>query len=527
MFEQFTVNLSPKLVKRKKLEGRDHLVVPASMLAEGAWTGEFGTFYYPGDELKKSVRGWNHKPVVAYHPMTDGKAVSACDPDVLNTQKVGVILNTRYDETAKKLRSEVWIDVDRCTEIDPRIVAAINKNQLTEVSTGLNLSSDETEGVWVNAAGKKKKYQGTATDYEPDHLAILPDQIGAFTVSDGGGLLQVNAAGEVIGGVTNLLEDARRAAVKGPRALKKYLRAVFAANALSFSDIRGKLSDLLAAKYGEPGKSWYGEIVDIFPDYCVFCTNYRDGVMWRQGYTATDAAVALSGEAVKVVRSTEYVAANTAPAVPSVNQENSVEKKVMIDALIANSGEAFEEADRVDLEKWSDAKLKKHLAKYPKVEQTNTSPKDETKIVLTKAEYDDLVKAMQTVQQNTVPTLEESLKGLHPAIAKQLKKAHDREEGEKLLLINKLKEKAPKLNEARLKEMDVEELEGMAQLAGVGAEQHNTGREPLFIGNAGGGTDDAGEPETGLEIPDINWSQWSQQNNNSGRKKKVDVGDDE
>jgi hypothetical protein len=523
MYQLFTINLAAAKVRREQLEGRDHLVVPAAMLAEGAWTGEYGTFMYPAAELKKSVSLWDHKPVVVYHPKKDGQAVSACDPAVINTQKVGVILNTRFDEKAKKLRAEVWIDEARCKEIDPRVLDAVNKKQLSEVSTGLTMMSDETEGEWVhNVSGKekKKKFQGTASDYQPDHLAILPDQIGAFKVADGGGLLQVNTSGEVIGSLTTVVEAARQAASRGPRALKKYLRSVFAANALSFSDIRQKLYELLAAAYGEKGKSWYGDIVDIFPDYCVFCTygEGRTGVMYRQDYTTTGDVVALSGEAVQVQRATEYVAVNAAG---ERHQENSVEKKVMIDALIANSDGVYTEADRPDLDKWEVPRLTKAHAKYEKkVEQQNTAPpKEEQKITLSKAEYDALMAKTVQQQNTTPPKMEEYLSSLPAPAAKQFKKLLDRDEAERKFLVNKVKEKAPKLNEAYLNGLEIEELEGLAELAGVSVQQQN-GRVPMFVGNAGGRADNTPDPdpETGLDMETTDWKAVSQRNNSMGRR---------
>lgn len=527
MYQLFTINLAAAKVRRETLEGRDHLVVPAAMLAEGAWTGEYGTFMYPAAELKKSVSRWDHKPVVVYHPKKDGEAISACDPAVLNTQKVGVILNTRFDEKTKKLRAEVWIDEARCKEIDPRVLDAINKKQLTEVSTGLKMMSDETEGEWThNTSGKKKKFQGTVGDFDPDHLAILPDQIGAFQVSDGGGLLQVNTSGEVIGSITTVVEAARKAASRGPKALRKYLRGVFAANALSFSDVRQKLYELLAAAYGEKGKSWYGDIVDIFPDYCVFCVygENRTGEMWKQEYTTTGDVVALSGEAVQVQRATEYVAVNAAG---ERHQENSVEKKVMIDALIANSDGVYTETDRADLDKWELPRLTKAHSKYEKkVEQANAKPAEkpaeEVKVTLTKAEYDALQQQAKIGQQNAAPpTLEESLKGLHPSVARQMKKALDREEAEKKFIINKLVEKSPKLNPKLLETYEIEDLQGLADGFGIGGTQQNggSGREPLFVGNAGGGTgDNTDDQETGFDDTPTDWTAVSQRNNAGGRR---------
>jgi hypothetical protein len=163
-----------------KLEGRDHIVVPMVMLKVGTHQGSNGPLYYPEEELRKTPQVWNHKPVVVYHPTLYGKPVSACDVPVLNTIKIGVILNTRYSRG--KLMAEAWIDIAAAERVDRRVLSAIAANQKMEISTGVF-----TDNVLVNGVM-------TARNYRPDHLAILPDQVGACSLRKGCGLLVRNAA---------------------------------------------------------------------------------------------------------------------------------------------------------------------------------------------------------------------------------------------------------------------------------------------------------------------------------------------
>lgn len=200
MYETIVQNLAAESFRYDTLEGREHLVVPTVMIREGVWAGSKGPLLYTKEELAKNVTGWDHKPLVVYHPAMQGKAISACDPAVLNTQKVGVILNTRLD--GDKLKTESWIDVAKANKVDPRIVPAILARNKTEVSTGLFHGDSQEPGTW-----NEKAYSGKATDLRPDHLAILPDVAGACGVKDGAGLL-ANAADPKV--VTEYVEALNR-----------------------------------------------------------------------------------------------------------------------------------------------------------------------------------------------------------------------------------------------------------------------------------------------------------------------------
>lgn len=169
-------------VEIKDLEGRDAYVVPVVMAVEGVMNGSRGALLYPADDLKKSVPLWNGKPVVVYHPdlYTDGLAAY---PAVFNNQKIGTVFNAKFEN--KKLKAEAWIDPERLEKIDKRILFAIRNRQVVEVSTGLFNDVEEKRGVFNG-----KNYIGIARNYVPDHLAVLPDLVGACSIDDGCGLVR-------------------------------------------------------------------------------------------------------------------------------------------------------------------------------------------------------------------------------------------------------------------------------------------------------------------------------------------------
>lgn len=173
-------------MESKTLEGRKHLVVPAVMITVGVHNGSAGPVFYPASELQKSVPFWNAKPVVVYHPDLSSGGIAG-SPVVFNQQKIGTLFNVRFEGNA--LKCECWIDPERCASVDNRVLSAIQKNSVVEVSTGLFCDFENEKGVWNG-----EDYDAIARNIRPDHLAILPDLIGACSIADGAGLCR-NVAG--------------------------------------------------------------------------------------------------------------------------------------------------------------------------------------------------------------------------------------------------------------------------------------------------------------------------------------------
>jgi len=174
------------LIRNDTMEGRNYIVTPMIMLLEGVHQGSGGPLYYPPEELSKTPVVWNHKPVVVYHPQVNGVGVSACMPDILTSRKIGVIMNTVFEDG--KLKAEAWIDLDRAKAVDDRIVSAIENKAVMELSTGLFTDNENVEGEW-----RGEKYIAIARNYRPDHLALLPDIKGACSIEDGAGFLRLNS----------------------------------------------------------------------------------------------------------------------------------------------------------------------------------------------------------------------------------------------------------------------------------------------------------------------------------------------
>lgn len=350
--ERFTCNVggSGAIVRTEFLEGREHRVVPTAMIAEGVWPGSNGPIFYPGQECAKSVPTWNHKLAVVYHPQDkQGNHISASDPIIINTRKVGIILDTRYDD---KLRTDTWIDVQRANEVDQRIMKEIDSGRSIECSTGLVMNHVEEKGTYNGV-----EYGIKGFDFCGDHLAILPDRIGAYSRADGGGLNVVNMSPHEPERMQEILRSVVRNCLKRGGV-------ILTGNELSFDGTVRQLSELLSYKYGEPGKYWTGYVHEVFSDRVIFCKGSGNYELYMLDYSVKDDKVSLEGSEKEVQRVVEYRAGSESYVGNSTGQLvlNNVEDgmafdaKAHIDSLIGNG---YEETDRAELTKLPQATLEK------------------------------------------------------------------------------------------------------------------------------------------------------------------------
>jgi hypothetical protein len=270
-YTRFTMNLSPVSKRYETLDGKKYLVVPAVMLTEGVHAGSQGPLLYLSDELGKNPGTWNHKPIVVNHPMLNGEGISACDPGVVATQSVGLLFNTGWQD---KLKTECWFDEEKLGRVDPRVLTAIENDQMMEVSTGLFHEPETKDGVWNG-----ESYKGIVRNIQGDHLAVLPDQIGACSIEKGAGLLR-NSEG------------------------------------VSYGDVREQAQSLLR-EYIKGLKQENGDSLDYYP-YCYVCDVFPSSIIYEMGsdyyemsYKVKDGKVVLTGEPTQVRRVTSYITANS------------------------------------------------------------------------------------------------------------------------------------------------------------------------------------------------------------------------
>jgi hypothetical protein len=280
------------LVRHDSMEGRDYVVAPMVMIVEGVLSGSQGPLYYPAEELGKTPEVWNHKPVTVYHPRkNDGTGASACTPEILTTYKVGVIMNTIFEEG--KLKAEAWLDVDRMNVVDNRIAEAIENQQIMELSTGVFTDNEDTPGEFNGT-----HYDAIARNYRPDHLALLPDLTGACSVEQGAGFLRLNEFSH--GTIRNLINTELR--------------------------------------QSKPN-AWIEEVYNNF-----FIYMDEDEKYYKLDYKETDGKIEISGSPIEVIRVVEFRNAE-GQFVANLKGE-TMDKKTIVSNLIANEKTQWSEDDR-------------------------------------------------------------------------------------------------------------------------------------------------------------------------------------
>ena len=332
-----------------RMEDRDWTVVPMVMLVEGVHNGSCGALYYPKEELEKTPQSWNHKPVVVYHPVGD----SACTPDVLTNRKIGVIMNTKWEDG--KLKAEAWLDMERTKKIDNRVAEALEKGTTLELSTGLFTDTEGPAGDWNN-----ETYDAIARNYRPDHLAVLPDMTGACSMVDGAGFLRLNSTTQ-----ENTISDTWAAAYFPILQAAGIDTDKLMANEISHNDIWRQLNALLQQKSKTVDgvqKIWY-YLNEVYSEYCVY--EGPKGDLYKQRYELKDDVVKLTGVPEEVVREVSYKVKNE-NIKNVIGATHNMEKKTeLIQKLLGNTNSGWTEKDKVVLDTLTESQLEALLAKAP------------------------------------------------------------------------------------------------------------------------------------------------------------------
>jgi len=158
--------------KSVTLKKREYLVAPISLIVPGVLKGSQGALFYSADEIAKNVDSWNGVPLTIGHP-----GGSARTPDMLQLE-IGRILNARIENS--KLVADGYFE----TGLLPESVAAqLRSGEKLEISTGLFTQNDDAPGDYNG-----KPYTHVATQYRPDHVALLLNDVGACSLQDGCGV---------------------------------------------------------------------------------------------------------------------------------------------------------------------------------------------------------------------------------------------------------------------------------------------------------------------------------------------------
>lgn len=162
----------------------DLLIVPVVMIVEGVLNGALLTL----EEYSKNFLGWNGRPVVVGHPSDEvsGTEVSANATPEQAAKAVGAIYNTRIENG--KLMADAYISSSKlCAAGYCKLATDLSEGATIEVSTSYFCDEDLSSGEF-----KGTMYSSKHKNLVPDHLALLPDAVGACSIEDGCGTFRKN-----------------------------------------------------------------------------------------------------------------------------------------------------------------------------------------------------------------------------------------------------------------------------------------------------------------------------------------------
>ncbi len=355
------------VAEQKQANGMEYFVVPVVMMVEGVHNGSRGAIFHSAKELERSVSKWNGVPVTLSHPQVNGQFVSADSEEIEKNWGIGFVANAYMQE--KSLRAEAWINVQKATALCPDLLDNIKNGKIIEVSIGLFSDEDNVSGIWNN-----EQYTSSAFNYVPDHLALLPDEIGACSIMDGCGV-RVNVLTKKKGG--NEVET-----LEVFRKLKNDLAVFPVVFAEGLLETVSKVRETLYSK-DSPTQEFYLE--EVYADSVVYrkatyTYNEQEGTrffqgeqLYKQTYVVDDGVVTFTGEPVKVTKKVDYINLNKKEVIMCAKCKEKAK------ALVANANTHFDETDLEWLEALTEDKLDKLIPKVKTVEKVVEVNKEVTK----------------------------------------------------------------------------------------------------------------------------------------------------
>jgi len=187
MSKLVTMQVFTSEVREETLDGRVYLVAPVVAVKNGV----LNKIYLSSEELLDvPVDLWNDIPLPVSHPK-EGSG-SARTVAVVESDVVGRFYNARYEISGNdvKLKGELWVDIEKALssgEGGTAVVNLLREGKPLEVSTAYFNDEEQASGVFNG-----ERYEAIARNLKPDHLALLPGEIGACSWADGCGAPRVN-----------------------------------------------------------------------------------------------------------------------------------------------------------------------------------------------------------------------------------------------------------------------------------------------------------------------------------------------
>lgn len=334
-------------------EGTDtFIMVPVVMMVEGVHSGSHGPIYHSAEVLKQSVELWPDIPVVVNHPQNEkGDYISV--NQVMDTL-VGRVVNPQVK--AGKLTAQLKLNEKQLEDISPEALYAIQQQQPLDVSVGIYAEETQQSGEWNG-----EKYDAIALNHHPDHLALLPGDVGACSWDDGCGIRTNSKQKE-----GNEMDVQKTLVGLNGKGYAVRLMA----NARSLTR---QIEALRATLNEKDSEEQYHYLVEAYEDsfiYEAYQNKDNKTRYFKQQYVSNDALeITLVNDPVEVERKLEYVQiqANINPNTEGDNMSKVVKPCIVtaVNGLISNTASNFSEEDREWLQGLEEGQLKKLMPSEP------------------------------------------------------------------------------------------------------------------------------------------------------------------
>lgn len=462
-------------LRREQRDGRNFVVVPIIALVEGVHSGSGGPTYYPANEIAETAGAWRGVPLTIDHPNENGNPISALNPDVLKNWSVGTFENVRFEDG--KLKGEGWIDLDRVAELSPETLQMIQEGRPLEVSTGLFTTSDGQSGTF-----RGEEFDSTVSDFVPDHLALLPNAVGACSFRDGCGVRNNKQGctncklGKTEGGekaIDEKVMDAKEVLSKGEDLLQAMKQSFvfneeFTLNEISHSEIREQLIGIVN-DMDKPGVMNF--LREVFNDRFIFeridSESNKRKLFSQKFKISSEDAVELKGDPKQVRQKKEFIDVN--------KKEEQMDREKLVNALIANEATPYDDADKEYLMNMAEEKFAS-LTEFVdcKCKEMNEAKKTDDTPTPVENKQEEKKEEKTEVRNEEKQDRKVTVNDLDEATQKMINRGMQKYEEEKQTLIKALLANIRNpYKEDALQDMDVDELEKLCTL----------GRIPVFVGN--------------------------------------------
>lgn len=364
----------------KKLEGRDCLVAPVIMFVEGVHNGEFISF----EEMSLFPESWDGIPLPIDHPQdSSGEAVTANSPEIIESSVIGRLFNVVARKDIRGISGEVWIDIEKANTVPggAEVLRKLNAGEPLEVSTAYYCFTDNLPGEWKNPRnGTVEKFVGSQRGLRPDHLAMLPFDLGACSWEDGCGagrtnsadgvkaddhtLVLTNSTGEIMAEPTKKLE------ING-KQLGRALTGMIAVHAgvdgnadaikdrlaIAAGIDRAKLNALVEGTLDFVPRSWlniFAAVLDV-DGWDLFMAAGNDNADARHSENNTEKSQEISATPVTIPNNTEIKSETETPVLATETHEECApcqkSLKVKVQEILKSIGLRWNEGDEKEMEK--------------------------------------------------------------------------------------------------------------------------------------------------------------------------------